>query len=45
MGVSFDTPIAAFFIAARSIRLADGPDEVHRKAIAKIEMMKVMAKM
>lgn len=28
-GVSMDTPIFGFFAAARIIRLADGPDEVH----------------
>jgi acyl-CoA dehydrogenase len=29
MGVSADTPLAGFFTYARTIRLADGPDEVH----------------
>jgi acyl-CoA dehydrogenase len=29
LGVSADTPLAGFWIYARSIRLADGPDEVH----------------
>ena len=29
MGLSQDTPLAAFFSYARTIRLADGPDEVH----------------
>jgi len=29
MGVSQDTPLAGFWIYARSIRIADGPDEVH----------------
>ncbi|RMG24936.1 MAG: acyl-CoA dehydrogenase [Bacteroidetes bacterium] len=29
MGLSGDTPLASFFAAARVIRLADGPDEVH----------------
>ena len=29
MGVSQDTPLAGYFAYARSIRLADGPDEVH----------------
>ncbi|MCP9235737.1 acyl-CoA dehydrogenase family protein [Lewinella sp. JB7] len=29
LGVSGDTPLAEFYVYARSIRLADGPDEVH----------------
>ena len=29
MGVSSDTPLAAYWVYARTIRLADGPDEVH----------------
>ena len=29
LGVSQDTPLAGFWIYARAIRLADGPDEVH----------------
>ena len=29
MGVSQDTPLAGYFAYARTIRLADGPDEVH----------------
>lgn len=39
-GLSMDTPLAGLFTAARALRLADGPDEVHRGVIAKIEMMK-----
>jgi acyl-CoA dehydrogenase len=35
-----DTPLAAFFAQARSLRLADGPDEVHRGVIARIELQK-----
>ena len=29
LGVSSDLPLAEYFVYARSIRLADGPDEVH----------------
>jgi acyl-CoA dehydrogenase len=39
-GVSDDFPLAAAWAHARTIRLADGPDEVHREAIAKIELKK-----
>lgn len=39
-GLSMDTPLAGLFTAARALRLADGPDEVHRGVIAKIEMLK-----
>lgn len=39
-GVSHDTPLTAFFGQARSLRLADGPDEVHKGVIAKIELAK-----
>ncbi|XP_077164825.1 acyl-CoA dehydrogenase family member 10 isoform X3 [Paroedura picta] len=37
-GLSNDYPLAQFFAWARSLRLADGPDEVHRAAIAKMEL-------
>jgi acyl-CoA dehydrogenase len=37
-GLSNDFPITALFANARILRLADGPDEVHRGLIAKIEM-------
>ena len=40
MGVSHDTPLTAFFNQARAIRLADGPDEVHKGMIARLELMK-----
>lgn len=39
-GVSGDFGLAAAWAAARSLRLADGPDEVHRQAIAKLELAK-----
>jgi acyl-CoA dehydrogenase len=37
-GVSADFGLAGAWTYARTIRLADGPDEVHREAIAKIEL-------
>lgn len=37
-GVSEDFPLAAQWAHARTLRLADGPDEVHRAAIAKMEL-------
>jgi acyl-CoA dehydrogenase len=37
-GVCDDYPLANFWIYARSLRLADGPDEVHLESIAKMEL-------
>ena len=37
-GVSGDFPLAYQWAANRTLRLADGPDEVHRNAIAKLEL-------
>jgi acyl-CoA dehydrogenase len=39
-GVSGDFPLASFYAGARTLRFADGPDEVHRNAIAKMELGK-----
>lgn len=39
-GVSNDFPLAAMWANSRTLRLADGPDEVHRAQIAKLELMK-----
>ncbi len=43
MGVSDDTPLAMLYAHSRTLRLADGPDEVHRNAIAKLELGKLGA--
>ncbi len=37
-GVSQDTPLAQLWVAARTLRLADGPDEVHRMSLARREL-------
>ncbi|MEL7058947.1 MAG: acyl-CoA dehydrogenase family protein [Acidobacteriota bacterium] len=37
-GVSSDTPLAYMWSASRTLRLADGPDEVHRESVAKLEL-------
>ena len=37
-GVCDDFPLAAMWAHTRTLRLADGPDEVHREAIAKMEL-------
>ena len=39
-GMCQDTPLAYFYTLSRTLRFADGPDEVHRNAIAKIELGK-----
>ena len=39
-GVSRDTLLTGFFAQARTLRLADGPDEVHKGVIARIELAK-----
>ena len=40
-GMSQDFPLASFYTQARTMRFADGPDEVHRNAIAKLELGKI----
>ncbi|QOC24238.1 acyl-CoA dehydrogenase family protein [Wenzhouxiangella sp. AB-CW3] len=37
-GLSDDYPLAAAWTAARALRLADGPDEVHRALVARLEL-------
>ncbi len=38
MGVTDDVPLATFYAHLRTLRLADGPDEVHKRAIARREL-------
>jgi acyl-CoA dehydrogenase len=39
-GVAEDFGLAHLWASARTLRLADGPDEVHRATIAKLELRK-----
>ena len=41
-GVSQDFPLASAYAGMRTLRLADGPDEVHNRAIARLELRKYM---
>jgi acyl-CoA dehydrogenase len=43
-GVSQDFSLAAMYAGQRSLRLADGPDEVHRHTIAKLELGQQLVK-
>ena len=38
MGVCQDTPLPHLYAGVRSLRIADGPDEVHLTAVAKLEL-------
>ena len=42
-GVSEDFGLANMYAHARTLRLVDGPDEVHRNAIAKLELAKYVS--
>ena len=39
-GLSDDFPLAMAYVGARTLRLADGPDEVHRGMVARLELGK-----
>ena len=39
-GVSEDTGLASAYASIRTLRLADGPDEVNRRSIARLEFKK-----
>ncbi len=41
-GLSEDFPLARMYADARTLRFADGPDEVHREAIARLELKKYL---
>ncbi|EGH47519.1 acyl-CoA dehydrogenase domain-containing protein, partial [Pseudomonas syringae pv. pisi str. 1704B] len=41
-GISSDFPLAYMYAMQRTLRLADGPDEVHRAAVGKYELGKYM---
>ena len=43
-GVSQLTPLASMYAHIRTLRLADGPDEVHRRAVARLELGKYMVR-
>ena len=41
-GLSDDFPLSGFFVQARALRLADGPDEVHMRMISRLEFKKYL---
>ena len=43
-GVSQLTPLASMYAHIRTLRLADGPDEVHRRAVARLELVKYIVR-
>ncbi len=43
MGFTKDTPIAAAFLAARFLRMADGPDEAHMSQLGKLKIAEYLA--
>jgi acyl-CoA dehydrogenase len=40
MGVSDDTPLAELYAGIRTLRIADGPDAVHLRSVARQELRK-----
>ncbi len=45
MGLSPDTPLASFWMWGRILRIADGPDEVHLRTVARKEMAEAAARL
>jgi acyl-CoA dehydrogenase len=43
-GTSQDTPLARLWASARTLRLADGPDEVHKRSLARRELNRYRSK-
>jgi acyl-CoA dehydrogenase len=43
IGVSQDTPLAAMWSGQRTLRLADGPDAVHRMVVGRHELKQYVA--
>jgi acyl-CoA dehydrogenase len=43
-GVSDDFPLAALWAGTRTLRFADGPDEVHREQVGKLELSRYRPK-
>ena len=41
-GVSQDFPLARMYMTNRTLRLADGPDEVHRMVVARAELKRYL---
>ncbi|KAJ1845063.1 putative acyl-CoA dehydrogenase ibr3 [Coemansia sp. RSA 2708] len=44
-GVGQDTPLADFWAGLRTLRIADGPDEVHTRQIAQLEIRQQNARL
>ncbi len=44
-GVSDDVPLARLWAGARTLRIADGPDDVHLISIAKLELAQRRSRM
>jgi len=40
-GITDDFPLASFYAHQRTLRLADGPDEVHKRTIAQVELRRI----